>query len=511
MLDPNAPSSSQPTTEITAQSTRSSHSYTVPMTLSSSALVHSSENPESLDLNSSMSTPLAPMMHEAPKRVTHVRQLFVGNLPFRVRWQDLKDLFRKAGNVIRTDVALSYDNRSKGHGTVLFATVEEAQHAIDILHNYKWQGRVLEVREDRGFVESGLPLSMHPPPQEHLFSSSASNHHRLYGYKEPTVNVARQLFVGNLPFHCQWQDVKDLFRNAGNILRADVAQGPDGRSRGFGTVLFATHDSAKKAIAMYDKYEFHGRQLRVHFDKFAPPSASSLQYTSMLPNMSMYPTYDQAALDNLKEIYMRMPPQPTTITTPSSAVPAPPSATAFLPPPPLSSYPRTDDTRFSLDPSSIDLFSPSPYLMASADMRRSAYALTSNAENMSAFPRDSSSFAAPFPSLGMTGASSTLNKDESNRPSSSSLFGYTSQSAAPSLHHQDFGLESQYFWGSNPTLSSGSYGNSEARKIKRKDDDDLSPLTNSMDMMGLSDGSAGLTSAAVDGRGVWDSLNNFGV
>ncbi|KAI9312562.1 hypothetical protein BX666DRAFT_1819896, partial [Dichotomocladium elegans] len=72
-----------------------------------------------------------------------------------------------------------------------------------------------------------------------------------------------------LPFHCQWQDVKDLFRNAGNILRADVVQDSNGRSRGFGTVLYATHEDANKAIAMYDGYEFHGRQLRVHFDKFA--------------------------------------------------------------------------------------------------------------------------------------------------------------------------------------------------------------------------------------------------
>lgn len=42
----------------------------------------------------------------------------------------MKDLFRKAGNVVRADVALSYDNRSKGHGTVLFNTVEDAQRAI---------------------------------------------------------------------------------------------------------------------------------------------------------------------------------------------------------------------------------------------------------------------------------------------------------------------------------------------------------------------------------------------
>ena len=56
----------------------------------------------------------------------------------------------------------------------------------------------------------------------------------------PAAYANRHLFVGNLPFNCQWQDLKDLFRTAGNILRADVTVGPDGRSRGFGTVLYAT-------------------------------------------------------------------------------------------------------------------------------------------------------------------------------------------------------------------------------------------------------------------------------
>ncbi|CAH7671915.1 hypothetical protein BY996DRAFT_3295930 [Phakopsora pachyrhizi] len=59
-------------------------------------------------------------------------QLYVGNLPYRVRWQDLKDLFRKAGTVLRTDVSLTPENRSKGFGTVLFATRSDAQKAVEI-------------------------------------------------------------------------------------------------------------------------------------------------------------------------------------------------------------------------------------------------------------------------------------------------------------------------------------------------------------------------------------------
>ncbi|KIY46082.1 hypothetical protein FISHEDRAFT_12208, partial [Fistulina hepatica ATCC 64428] len=71
-----------------------------------------------------------------------------------------------------------------------------------------------------------------------------------------------------LPFHIQWQDLKDLFRTSGGtILRVDVALGQDGRSRGFGTVAFATEADAERARVLFDGSEFSGRILIVHFDK----------------------------------------------------------------------------------------------------------------------------------------------------------------------------------------------------------------------------------------------------
>ncbi|KAE8259822.1 hypothetical protein A4X13_0g756 [Tilletia indica] len=489
-------------------------------------------------------------------------QLYISNLPYRVRWQDLKDLFRKSGTVLRADVALTPDNRSKGHGTVLMATEEDALRAVDMFNGFTWQGRLLECRIDRsgtlmagpgpggptngasssmttshayasmgtlpdflnnagraptagiglgmGSLPGGMgimgyspraqhtpsPLSgtfptstqsfvtpgpfasadkmspkqvlpplnlspgMHgqhgqpprsplsasfpsatdgntapsedgsleaamraasisnrdnsttpvlPPPGSKerdpnllysllqsnaaaataasstrrgpspaLWSSTSGSEHpspielqgAIGGFQppqrmggsappatstgggrqafpptgnlipphlnnfhnpgggsfgpggpvapqahpyahsyqgpnppnhvggpatpsapvplQPTSYAGRVLFVGNLPFHCQWQDLKDLFRAAGNILRADVGLGPEGRSRGFGTVLFATQEDAQNAVRIYHGYEYSGRTLKVHFDRFAhagvPPTngipSTPSQYTS---------------------------------------------------------------------------------------------------------------------------------------------------------------------------------------------------------------------------------------
>ncbi|KAI8893861.1 hypothetical protein BC833DRAFT_607002 [Globomyces pollinis-pini] len=76
------------------------------------------------------------------------RSLFIGNLPYSVSWQDLKDRFRDCGRVVRADVMMS-DGRSKGMGLVVFENESDARRAIDEFDNYEWQGRRIEVREDR--------------------------------------------------------------------------------------------------------------------------------------------------------------------------------------------------------------------------------------------------------------------------------------------------------------------------------------------------------------------------
>lgn len=47
------------------------------------------------------------------------------------------------------------------------------------------------------------------------------------------------MFVSNLAYDVQWQDLKDHMKNAGSVIRADVFVGPDGRSKGLGTVEFS--------------------------------------------------------------------------------------------------------------------------------------------------------------------------------------------------------------------------------------------------------------------------------
>ena len=61
---------------------------------------------------------------------------------------------RTAG-VARADVHLGPDGRPKGSGIVVFESADDARNAIAQFNGYDWQGRLLEVREDR-FAGAGI-------------------------------------------------------------------------------------------------------------------------------------------------------------------------------------------------------------------------------------------------------------------------------------------------------------------------------------------------------------------
>lgn len=64
----------------------------------------------------------------------------VGNLPPTTDWRDLKDYFRRFGNVLRADVSPS------GEGTLSFASAADAQAAVEQLHNSQFRDQTITVR-----------------------------------------------------------------------------------------------------------------------------------------------------------------------------------------------------------------------------------------------------------------------------------------------------------------------------------------------------------------------------
>jgi cold-inducible RNA-binding protein len=84
------------------------------------------------------------------------KKLYVGNLPYTVTLDQLKDYFSGAGTVIDAVVIIdSQTGRSKGFGFVEFEKEEDAKKAIEMFGGKDFQGRTLVVNEARPKVEDG--------------------------------------------------------------------------------------------------------------------------------------------------------------------------------------------------------------------------------------------------------------------------------------------------------------------------------------------------------------------
>ncbi|KAI8097138.1 uncharacterized protein BX664DRAFT_292492 [Halteromyces radiatus] len=317
-------------------------------------------------------------------------RLFVDNLPLTASWQDMKDLFRKTGRVLHTDVTTDpITRRPNGSGLVIFDDPRDARSAIELFNGYEWQGHRLRVMEEREAANhlaplppqstaptSGLSITMSnsrvpppppppetnttpiqsgtttpsqqqpantsvivdmdtrdmentrpvventadgyidsyyggssyygegyyderysnqqpppppppppaasslssistavgtsgmvpppPPPSAHFFPSLVSGP----GASLPS-HGANQIFVNKLPYATTSQDLIDLFRHVGPVVRSEILW-YNGRPKGSGLVRFEDRITCERAIGKFNGYLYGGRKLDIRMDKYSP-------------------------------------------------------------------------------------------------------------------------------------------------------------------------------------------------------------------------------------------------
>jgi RNA recognition motif-containing protein len=78
-----------------------------------------------------------------------VKKVYVGNLPFKLRGKDLRELFGKVGEVEFATVILDRNrrSRSKGFGFVTFINDLDAEKAIAEMNGKEVDGRSIVVKE----------------------------------------------------------------------------------------------------------------------------------------------------------------------------------------------------------------------------------------------------------------------------------------------------------------------------------------------------------------------------
>ncbi|XP_050177165.1 heterogeneous nuclear ribonucleoprotein M-like isoform X2 [Myiozetetes cayanensis] len=97
------------------------------------------------------------------------------------------------------------------------------------------------------------------------------------------------VFVANLDYKVGWKKLKEVFSMAGVVVRADILEDKDGKSRGIGTVTFEQAIEAVQAISMFNGQLLFDRPMHVKMDERAFPKGDFFppERPQQLPRMGM--------------------------------------------------------------------------------------------------------------------------------------------------------------------------------------------------------------------------------
>lgn len=202
--------------------------------------------------------------------------VYVWNLTPETSWQDLKDHMRKAGNVDSALILTNAQGESVCCGVVVYQRQQEAVRAIRELQNSELKGQPIYVREDR--VQGGGGGSG-GGGRGFVRASGRGGAGRGRGGRGAGRGAGRgrggggdqgtQVFVGNLSSETTWRELKDHFRQCGEVSHAEVKTNFQGLSKRFGIVTFSSKEEADAAITRLNSSELQGSELEVRLDQRA--------------------------------------------------------------------------------------------------------------------------------------------------------------------------------------------------------------------------------------------------
>lgn len=163
-------------------------------------------------------------------------KLIVNYLPPSLTEDGMRNLFSPYGQIDSARLIVNkYTGQSLGYGFVRYSNAQSAQNAINELHNFKIENKVLKVNIARPASQS------------------------------QTTNM----YVSGLGQHVTKADLEEAFGAYGKISDSKIVYSTptatDAVSRGIGFVRFAERDDAERAVAGLNDTIFQGSRIKVKF------------------------------------------------------------------------------------------------------------------------------------------------------------------------------------------------------------------------------------------------------
>lgn len=170
-------------------------------------------------------------IEEAKARFTNV---YAKNIETNVTQEEFEELFKKFGPVTSCILSIDEEGSSRGFGFVNYEEHDDAQTAVNELHDSDYKGQKLFVAraQKKSEREEELRRSYEAAKNEKLSKSEGVN-----------------LYLKNIPEEFDDERLREEFSPFGTITSCKIMRAPSGVSRGFGFVCYSAPDEANKAVA----------------------------------------------------------------------------------------------------------------------------------------------------------------------------------------------------------------------------------------------------------------------
>jgi len=193
--------------------------------------------------------------------------LYVGNLSFNSKEEDLKALFSK--NVGFQDFKLPTRTRTKRDGTVEILIQGYGFAYFDNEKNLK-----KALKSMNGITLDGHSLTVQLPKGKKTETKlTAAPSEKVLKYKD--IEISSKLIIKNLAFQCTVADVKKIFASAGEVKSVRLPVNHDGRIKGYGFVEMASKAEALAAVDQLGNVHLYGRRINIDFSKTEDRSVES--------------------------------------------------------------------------------------------------------------------------------------------------------------------------------------------------------------------------------------------
>ena len=174
-------------------------------------------------------------------------RVFLGNLPWSVTDEQIKEVFAKCGEITKIEWLTHADSgKFKGAGFLQFASAAAADAATKLNGN-DLDGRAMKVEIATAKKERAGGAAGNSDPGE----------------------PSNSIFLGNLAWNIEEETVRAAFKDCGAISRIKWVE-KDGEFRGIAFIDFESVEAATKAVAL-NGVDLGGRPARINFSKPREP------------------------------------------------------------------------------------------------------------------------------------------------------------------------------------------------------------------------------------------------